>query len=218
VGKTIFEKLNKGRPPRQSKNDNFELARDLQKLHEWTQHWSKPIVCLRDICHRGPRCMRNRKKAMSLAEILVGHGWLIPNQTHRRDRCEWRVVRGLGGYPTVATMATAPPRPFRCDGASRWRRPELPPLSPARNSGTSCPSRLVVRRFHDPPIRLAAAMPGPPPRAGVFSYQMASPVSYGRRSLFLRGMRDLADFPRALYAREKKYSFRSAKSIFWGAL
>jgi hypothetical protein len=97
-----------GRPARQSKNDNSELARDLQKLHEWTQHWDKPIVRLQDICYRGPGSLRNRKKANSVAETLAGHGWLVPIKARRRDMKEWRIVRGLKGYPTTAIARPAP--------------------------------------------------------------------------------------------------------------
>jgi|SRR5215471_4500025 len=110
----LFERLNKGRPPPvedrlkpETSTASSELARDLQKLHEWIQHWSKPTVSARDIYKFGPNSIRDPKKAIGLAEILVGHGWLIPNQTRRRDMKEWQIVRGLGGYPTVATVATA---------------------------------------------------------------------------------------------------------------
>jgi hypothetical protein len=95
VGKTIFERLDRGRPPRQPKIDNSELARDLQ-------NWGKPIVRLQDICYRGPGSLRNRKKANSVAETLAGHGWLLPIKGRRRDMKEWRIVRGLKGYPTTA--------------------------------------------------------------------------------------------------------------------
>jgi len=85
-----------------------ELARDLQKLHEWLQNdWNKPTIRARDVCRFGPNSVRDRKRAVHLAEILTGHGWLIPNPTPRRNMKEWQIVRGLGGYPTVATMAAA---------------------------------------------------------------------------------------------------------------
>ena len=110
----LFERLNKGRPPPvedrlkpETSTASSELARDLQKLHEWIQHWGKPTVTARDIYKFGPNPIRDPKKAIGLAEILVGHGWLIPNKTRRRDMREWKIVRGPGGYPTVATMATA---------------------------------------------------------------------------------------------------------------
>jgi hypothetical protein len=107
----LFERLN--RPPSiggQPKLGTSELAQDLQKLHDWLQHWDQPTVCLRDICYRGPNSIRNRKRAIGLAEILVGHGWLIPNRAHRYDRHLWQIVRGRDGYPTVAS---APPAPLR---------------------------------------------------------------------------------------------------------
>jgi hypothetical protein len=113
----LFERLDKGRPPLvenrpkpEANTVSSELARDLQKLHEWIQHWGKPTVCLRDICYRGPNSIRDRKKAIGLAEILVGHGWLLPIRTRRRDMREWQIVRGVGGNPTIATMATAAAR------------------------------------------------------------------------------------------------------------
>jgi hypothetical protein len=57
--------------------------------------------------------MRDKRKALGLAEILTGHGWLIANQApHRRDRREWRIIRGLNGYPT---SATTPPAPLQSD-------------------------------------------------------------------------------------------------------
>jgi hypothetical protein len=100
-----------GSGPRPGANmASSELARDLQKLHEWIQHWGKPTVCLRDICYRGPNSIRDRKKAIGLAEILVGHGWLLPIRTRRRDMREWQIVRGVGGNPTIGTMATAAAR------------------------------------------------------------------------------------------------------------
>ena len=111
----LFERLNKGRPPPaedrpkpEANTASSELARDLQKLHDWLQNdWNKPTIRARDICRFGPSAARDRKRAIHLAEILVGHGWLIPIKAHRRDTKEWQIVRGPDGYPTVATMATA---------------------------------------------------------------------------------------------------------------
>jgi hypothetical protein len=111
---SLFERLNKERPlpaeeriKPETNTVSSELARDLQKLHEWIQHWDKPTISVQDICYRGPNSVRNRKKAIGLAEILVGHGWLIPIKTRRRDMKWWRIVRGVGRNPTIATMATA---------------------------------------------------------------------------------------------------------------
>jgi len=103
----LFERLAKGRPPPTPKFGNSELAHDLQILHEWLQRRDEPIVCLRDICHHGPRGMRDRKRAIDLTEILTGHGWLVPERAHRYDRRVWQIIRAHGGYPTIATMTTA---------------------------------------------------------------------------------------------------------------
>jgi hypothetical protein len=103
----LFERLAKRRPPQtNAKLDGSGLAYDLQKLHNWLQHTDDPTICLRDICHRGPRCARTRTKAMGLVEILIGNGWLTPIKTHRYDRRAWRIIRGPDKYPTIATMAT----------------------------------------------------------------------------------------------------------------
>jgi hypothetical protein len=108
----LFERLAKGRPPRQSKNDNSELAQDLRKLHVWLQHQDKNIVCLRDIYRHGPRCMRDRTRAISVTEILVGNGWLIPDRSHRYDRRVWRIVRARNvATMAIATSAAAHPTP-----------------------------------------------------------------------------------------------------------
>jgi hypothetical protein len=98
-----------GSEPRPGANTvSSGLTRDLQKLHEWLQNdWKKPTIRARDICRLGPNAIRDRKRAVHLAEILTGHGWLIPNRTRRRNMKEWQIVRGLGGYPTVATVAAA---------------------------------------------------------------------------------------------------------------
>lgn len=103
---TIFERLNKGRPLRQPTTNDAELARDVQKLHEWLQHKGEPAISLREICRRGPRALRHRKQAINAVEILIGNGWLVPIRAHRHDKCLWRVVRAHSEYPTMATMAT----------------------------------------------------------------------------------------------------------------
>jgi hypothetical protein len=38
-----------------------------------------------------------------IGRILVGQGWLIPNQARRRTRDRGRSFEGLGGYPIMAT-------------------------------------------------------------------------------------------------------------------
>jgi hypothetical protein len=76
-----------------------------QRLLDWLRDWPHPVVRLRDFCKYGPSPSRNRKTALELAETLVGHGWLVPAESWRRDAKWWRVIRGPIGYPTVAGVA-----------------------------------------------------------------------------------------------------------------
>jgi hypothetical protein len=92
----LFKRLAARRPPRQPKLDNSDLGRDIEKLHRWMQHKGEVTIFLREICRRGPRGMRYRKKALSVAEVLTGNGWLVPARSHRHDRYVWRIIRGLG--------------------------------------------------------------------------------------------------------------------------
>ena len=106
---SLFEQLAQGRPspPVQTKFEANGLTLELQGLHHWLKHWGRPTVRLRDICNRGPVTSRKRERAIYLAGILVERGWLAPVEARRRNRKEWLIVRGQGGYPTVATMNTA---------------------------------------------------------------------------------------------------------------
>jgi hypothetical protein len=61
-----------------------------QELLVWIkQRWGKPVVSLRDIQAYGPNAIRDRKSAITQAEILVKHGWLVPVKSYRRDRIAW---------------------------------------------------------------------------------------------------------------------------------
>jgi hypothetical protein len=103
----LFERLGQSPPPTQTKFGANGLTLELQALHHWLQNWSKPTIRLRDICNRGPEFARKRERAIHLTERLVEAGWLAPVEARRRNRKEWLIVRGQGGYPTVATMNTA---------------------------------------------------------------------------------------------------------------
>ena len=70
---SLFERLDKGRPPPTRKAQEPSPA---QKLLDWLQHWSKPTVSARDICIYGPNAIRDRQRAIDSAEILVKNGWL----------------------------------------------------------------------------------------------------------------------------------------------
>jgi hypothetical protein len=99
---SLFERLDKGRQGPIKKTQKTSPA---QKLLDWLQHWAKPTVSARDICIYGPNAIRDRKRAVDSAAILVKEGWLIPIKTRRYDMCEWQVVRKPIIHPTVATEA-----------------------------------------------------------------------------------------------------------------
>jgi hypothetical protein len=88
---SLFERLDRGRPPPIDKTPVKPHA-SAQRLLDWLQHWSKPTIRARDICIYGPR-PRNRESAISSAEVLVRHGWLVPTKTRRYDSLEWQIVR-----------------------------------------------------------------------------------------------------------------------------
>src|SRR5215831_10211812 len=108
----LFKRLDAGRPPPaedrpqpKANTISSERARKrlpAQKLLDWPPHWAHPTVSARDIYMYGPRSIRVRESAIDLAGILVGHGWLIPNKTRRRDMREWQIVRKPIIHPTVA--------------------------------------------------------------------------------------------------------------------
>jgi|SRR5215471_9599761 len=76
-----------------------------QRLLDWLQHWAKPTVSAREICMYGPNTVRDRKRAVDAAEILVKEGWLVPIKTRRRDMYQWGIVRKPIIHPTVAAAA-----------------------------------------------------------------------------------------------------------------
>jgi hypothetical protein len=79
-----------------------------QKLLNFLQHdWPHEIIRLRDLTNYGPGPLRDRKKLIELAAVLVGHGWLTPIKSScvRRDTKWWRIIRGPSGYPTKIDVA-----------------------------------------------------------------------------------------------------------------
>src|SRR5262249_53849275 len=100
---TRASKRVKGRPPpaeAASIQPRGEL--EAQKLLNWLQHWAKNTITMRDICVFGPNSLRDKKSAIRSAEVLVHHGWLIPNRSHRYDQRVWRIARKPILGPTVA--------------------------------------------------------------------------------------------------------------------
>jgi hypothetical protein len=66
----------------------------IEKLLDWlVNYWTKPTVTARDIYTHGPHCLRDRKTALSLAEILVEQGWLVTLKTRQRNMREWQITK-----------------------------------------------------------------------------------------------------------------------------
>ena len=81
--------------PEKPRPEIIRLSRDTEKLLDWlVNHWAKPTVTAREIYTYGPRSLRDKRTALSLAQILVERGWLTPVDGHdRRDRHEWSIAR-----------------------------------------------------------------------------------------------------------------------------
>jgi hypothetical protein len=57
--------------------------------------WPKPVIRVREICQYGPGCLRDRKSAIALAEVLAANGWLAPlPPTRQHNEKLYRIVRG----------------------------------------------------------------------------------------------------------------------------
>jgi hypothetical protein len=102
---TIFDKLNKRRPPAEKTTRQTQKIQHAQKLLNWLQHWDKPTISTRTIRIYGPR-PRDRENAIDAARILTEQGWLKPVRPRRYDTREWQIVRKPIVSPTVADVAT----------------------------------------------------------------------------------------------------------------
>jgi hypothetical protein len=61
------------------------------ELLVWIQQcWNKPTISLRQLQIYAPRAIRDRATAISHAETLEKHAWLVPMRVHRRNRRVWR--------------------------------------------------------------------------------------------------------------------------------
>jgi len=74
---------------------------DAQKLLDFLQRWPENTVTVRDFRVWGPRIFRDKRKAISTAEILVEFGWLIPTKPHWPGTYAWQVVRKPIVHPAV---------------------------------------------------------------------------------------------------------------------
>jgi len=93
---SLFERLDKGRLPTPTEEVIKQLRGEspIEKLQDWlANRWAKDTVTARQIYTLGPHCIRNRKAAVSLAQILVEQGWLVPTKTRQYNIHEWKIVR-----------------------------------------------------------------------------------------------------------------------------
>ena len=89
---SLFERLDKGRPPPTEAERKTSFP--IERLRDWlANRWMKDTVTAREIYTLGPSCIRNRKAAVSLAQILVEQGWLVPTKTRQYNIHEWKIVR-----------------------------------------------------------------------------------------------------------------------------
>jgi len=98
---SIFDRLAHSRPAEAATKPPHKDPAQL--LLDWLQRWGKNTVRMNEILVYGPRPMRKRESAISSAEVLVKHGWLIPLKTRRPDMLEWQIVRRPIVHPTIAT-------------------------------------------------------------------------------------------------------------------
>jgi len=91
---TIFERLGQKRPqptpPEATREDPTTV------LLEWLiRFWTRPSITLRDFHRSAPHSLRDKETILNLTQNLVKRGWLIPQETWRRDKREWKIARGL---------------------------------------------------------------------------------------------------------------------------
>src|SRR5262245_42888007 len=94
---TLFERLDRGRPPPAEAGIKHRAAARPPLLLDWLRnHWPKTTICARDLYRNAPNPIRDRKIALDLAEELVAQGSLTPIKTHRHDRKAWQIVGKTG--------------------------------------------------------------------------------------------------------------------------
>ena len=98
---TIFERIAASRPaPIDEETKQIDYA---QALLDWILRRGKPSVSTKDIRVFGPRCLRDKERALRSAQILERHGWLVATDPqHGRDVRRWQVVRPQ--TPTVRPL------------------------------------------------------------------------------------------------------------------
>jgi hypothetical protein len=78
-------------PPVEAKHED-----PTAKLLEWlVKHWNRPSITVQNIHRLGPNSLRDKKTILRLTQVLEDQKWLVPIQTWRRDKREWKIARGL---------------------------------------------------------------------------------------------------------------------------
>src|SRR5262249_14731253 len=96
----LFDRLR--RPPSTEAALEQPSKEPAQRLLDWLQTWDKPTIGAAEILMYGPRSTRKRRDADDATEVLVRHGWLIPNKTNQRNWRQWQIVRKPIVHPTIA--------------------------------------------------------------------------------------------------------------------
>ena len=99
---TLFERLDRGRSTPVEEKTKPPQKEPAQKLLDWLQRWPKPTIRAVEILMYGPSSTRKRKAANDATEILVKHGWLIPQKTNQSNWRRWEIVRKPIVHPTIA--------------------------------------------------------------------------------------------------------------------
>jgi|SRR6516164_7440237 hypothetical protein len=84
---TIFERLNRGRPPAEAAIEQ-PPQEPAQLLLNWLQRREGSTITWKQIRNHGPRRIRDREIAIRSAQVLVAHGWLKELKTH-----QWQIIR-----------------------------------------------------------------------------------------------------------------------------
>ena len=89
----IFQRLDKGQQPPPTEEASKRPPRDLERLTNWLiNNWTKDTITAREIYMYGPCSIRDKRTTLNLAEILVERGQLVPTKPRRHDMHEWQIA------------------------------------------------------------------------------------------------------------------------------
>ena len=101
----LFERLEKSRPPPVEKAAEPGSS-PIEKLLDWlVNHWPRSTITAQKIYTYGPNCIRDKKTTLSLAQILVEQGWLVPIETRQYNTHEWKIVQRTTSISGAASAA-----------------------------------------------------------------------------------------------------------------